>query len=52
MDTDNGCCRYAKAWPERLRDHSGWGQLQGDGYRRNNFGVGDIKAFISRYDLY
>jgi hypothetical protein len=36
---DKGCSRYAKAWPEQLRDHPGWGDLQGDGYRRNNFGV-------------
>jgi hypothetical protein len=36
---DKGFSRYSKAWPEQLRDHPGWGDLQGDRYRRNNFGV-------------
>jgi hypothetical protein len=34
-----GCSRYAKAWPEQLREHPGWDELQGSGYRRNNFGA-------------
>jgi hypothetical protein len=36
---DKGCSRYAKARPEQLRDDPGWGYMQGDDYRRNNFGV-------------
>ncbi|KAF2653827.1 SGNH hydrolase [Lophiostoma macrostomum CBS 122681] len=33
------CSRYAYAWPERLRDHPGWDELQGSGWRKNNFGA-------------
>ncbi|KAF2000519.1 SGNH hydrolase [Amniculicola lignicola CBS 123094] len=38
-DDPPGCSRYAKAWPERLRDYQGWEELQGPGWRKNNFGA-------------
>jgi lysophospholipase L1-like esterase len=36
---DGKCGRYKKGWPEQLRDHSGWKDLQNDGDRQNNYGA-------------
>lgn len=45
---DKGCSRYGKAWSEQLRDHPSWGEVQGDGYRRNNFGVCALRLLLKR----
>jgi len=37
--SDKDCSRYVKEWPEQLRDHPGWDEPQGTGWRKNNFGA-------------
>ncbi|KAF2747025.1 hypothetical protein M011DRAFT_59934 [Sporormia fimetaria CBS 119925] len=48
-----GCGRYKFAFPERLRDHSGWKDFQGDEQRRTNFGAcaGHTIPAITKYQI-